>query len=169
MNRKLENQLIEVLDAEVAVYEQLAAIKSNEKEALIAFATPDLEACTQVQDLLTNKATEMESKRKSIVRAMGEERGLKRDDFILKEVVEWLSPDAAEKVSQLGEELKKLFTEIARSQDQNASLIEGATHYIRRLIDSLMTRTKEDPFAYGKSGSRATLKETVPGLLDRKA
>lgn len=169
MNRSLENQLVEVLGAEVAVYEQLATIKTQEKEALVAFATPELEACTKIQDLLTKKATEMESRRRRIVRTMAEARGLRKDDFTLREVVEWLSPETAKNVNALGNELRNLFAEIARSQDQNATLIQGATQYIRRLIDSLMARTKQDPFAYGRSGFKATLKETMPGLLDRKA
>ena len=165
----LEQKLIDTLQREVAIYEELLDIITREKEALIAFSTFELECCTSSQDSLVSEATELEFTRRSTVRMLAKERGVEGENFTLAEVVDWLSAQHAEQVRSLGERLRDLFTEIARLQDENASLIEGATHQIRRTVDTLMTKSKENPFAYSKGGGKAKLKETIPGLLDRKA
>lgn len=169
MNHRLEKNLIQILEKEVEVYDRILSVKMREKEALLDFSTPALENCTLDQDQLAREAAELEYRRRAVVREMVETRGVSIEDPSLREVIEWLSPAAAGAASDLRLELKDLLVEIASLQDANAGLIEGANRFIRRLIDSIMARTKEDPFAYGRGGKKASLREPVPGLLDRKA
>lgn len=169
MTTKNERLLIEILEREVEIYEQLLEIKAREKEALIAFSTAELESCTRAQDSLVGEAAELEYRRRSVVRTLAEANQHQGEDPTLREVAEWISTKSSDRVEILGEALREIFTEIARLQDSNVSLIHGATTYIHKTVDDLISKRKQDPFAYGKSGAKATLKETMPGLLDRKA
>lgn len=163
----LEQRLIEILEEETTLYEEIRTLKDLEREALLAFATEDLEATTQTEQTLVTRAEILEDERREIVYQIGSIQGVGNPGLSLREVAPLLTTQSRAKAASLARKLSSICVEIGRAQYTNAGLFSRSVRYLQELMEGLLRKAHGRPVAYDPVGRFSLAKEAAPGLLDR--
>jgi len=167
MTTKNEWRLAEILKEEIGLYQNLLKAKEMEKEALLGFSTRDLEITTSAQEKLANRARDLESERRRLVRELVSPGWDGKGEPRLGDAIGRIAASERERLRSLGETLSALCDRVAKVHGANAQLIGTSAGYIQDLLESLLERTQPDAVTYGRTGKKAAPREARPSLVDQ--
>lgn len=165
----VEKKLLQLLKAELSVYEELRRIKDQEREALMDFSPDSLDRCNQQQEQLIVRAERLEEERREVVfeLAGGAEPGAK--DPSLRAILPKLSEDVRRKAIDMGRRLSSVCVDLGNVQMSHTQLLTTSHRYLQEFIQRLLKKAQGVEAAYAPPGRIALRRELEPGLLDRRA
>lgn len=159
--RATVDQLKEVLEDELSIYQQLLRLASEKKKLLLEKFSTEFQTIVSQEELLVQRLIELEPLRRDCVRKI-----TGSEDTNLDQAVEVIpESDGKSDVWMTGSKLRDVVASIKKVNDENQRLLEQALELTQYSI-KLITRAPKD-VTYGATGTQTTRKGNL--LIDRKA
>lgn len=129
--------LISLLEQEAAIYEEMALLLDQEREALLGLALDRLGELTSRKETLGLRIKAMDESRKLLARRLGAAYGLAPDQVTLTTLGKLAPPDTAQRLGRIGQRLRETVERCQAVNDYNAraahrgmDLVSGAIEYL---------------------------------------
>ncbi len=165
--------LVELLRQELAIYETMAELLGEEREALASLAADRLGELTARKETLVLRVKALDESRRLLARRLAAAAGVAPDDVTVSKLIEVAPPNMAAALADVAARLRDAVRRCRELNDMNAraaargaELVAGA---VRFLVDQAEPsgRVYQDPRRMGAgSYPRAT---PAPGMISRSA
>ncbi len=137
MSDPLVVKLIEIVNAEIRVFNRLLEILQQEQRALCNDDLPAIEACVAAKQEAAEEARRMETERLLVVQKISRRLELEPANCTLARLVEVVEGWQGEELARMRETMMELNQRIRATNDSNAFLIRQSMRYTERCLDIL--------------------------------
>jgi flagellar biosynthesis/type III secretory pathway chaperone len=158
-------ELIEVIGAEVGIFERFLQTLQRQQDALVDNNLDLLNETTAELEVLTSETKKAESRRQKLVAQVTQDLELSPEDINLSQLAALANASQASELSRLQQTLLDLHEQIQESKNRNEFLIKKSMEYLDATISQLSGEEQSStyqPDATAANGKRRPLS------LDRK-
>ena len=137
MSDPLVVKLIEIVNAEIRVFNRLLEVLQQEQQALCEDDLPAIEACVAAKKDAAEEARRMETERLLVVQKLSKLLELEPENCTLSRLVEVVEGWQGEELARMRETLMELNQRIRTTNESNAFLIRQSMRYTERCLDIL--------------------------------
>jgi flagellar biosynthesis/type III secretory pathway chaperone len=137
MSDPLVVKLIEIVNAEIRVFNRLLEVLQQEQQALCEDDLPAIEACVAAKKDAAEEARRMETERLLVVQKISKLLELEPENCTLSRLVEVVEGWQGEELARMRETLMELNQRIRTTNESNAFLIRQSMRYTERCLDIL--------------------------------
>ncbi len=159
------NDLIEIMQKEVKLYEELKKIEQSKKEIIVNNDVEALEAITQREQGFVKTIVQLESLRTNAVGGLCREKGVEEVGY-LSDVYDLVTPFEQNQLKVYEQKLVGAIDDIKQTNKLNEQLIEQSLEYIDATLSIARQLGMEDA-GYGKGAKDREVKPDK-GLFDVK-
>ncbi|MDP4179503.1 MAG: flagellar protein FlgN [Bacillota bacterium] len=155
----LYNELINILDNEIATYNDIYKISKEKTDIIVEGKVSELEKIVQAEQQLILRVTQIENQRETIIFKISRALKLKSEEITLTTLIEIVQGDLGEKLRSQQESLSKLVKELTNLNDLNSKLIRNSLDYINFSLNLFANSgTKDNNYGIDaeKSSSKAS-------------
>ncbi|NLY18215.1 MAG: flagellar protein FlgN [Clostridiaceae bacterium] len=160
------DNLIKVLDYEDRLYNQLYTIAESKTEMIINGDIENLQTAVGKEQKLTGDLNKLKDAREKIVGQIAIKNGKNPDKVVVRDIIEKLSENQANRLSDVSGKLKKTIDRLKVKNDLNQKLLQNALEYIDFSLNLLTEPSLQVP-QYGPKGYEQGKKNRV--VLDIKS
>ena len=152
-------KLLKLLERELSQQERLLGVLAKERAAIVKLNQDQLDEISETKAQLLADMVDLENRRKEIFTAIA--LGAKREDNLrFSEVVEMCPPhEGRGQLKHIGENLKKIATEVKSINDQNTLMIKQSLGLITSTIAIIRSAPESDLPTYTPSGTLTSTSE----------
>ncbi len=158
-------ELIEVIGAEVGIFERFLQTLQRQQDALVDNNLDLLNETTAELEVLTSETKKAESRRQKLVAQVTQDLELSPEDINLSQLAALANVSQASELSRLQQTLLDLHEQIQESKNRNEFLIKKSMEYLDATISQLSG--EEQGSTYQPDATAANGKRR-PLSLDRK-
>jgi flagellar biosynthesis/type III secretory pathway chaperone len=151
MNEPLVNELIEVINEEVRLFNDLLGLLQREQKAIVEDDLAAIEETVAAQQDLARQAQALEARRVRVVEELSQSLHLGPGGSSLGRLVAVLEKEQGEELGRMRETLLELNHRIRATSENNAFLIRQSMRYTERCLD-ILTGQPLGRGMYGKFG-----------------
>jgi flagellar biosynthesis/type III secretory pathway chaperone len=137
MSDPLVVKLIEIINAEIRVFNRLLETLQQEQRALCDDDLGAIEACVAVKREVAEEARRMETERLLVVQKLSRRLELEPENCTLSRLVEVVEGWQGEELTRMREAMLELNRRIRATNESNAFLIRQSMRYTERCLDIL--------------------------------
>lgn len=167
----LMEELFTALSSEKEIYEQLIPVSEKKTEILVRGDLKELEAVTQEEQLLVEKAAAIGKKRESVITNIGVVLNKDASTLDLGTLANLLGkqPEEKEKLAKLHDSLKAIMKRLVAVNEKNKNLIENSLEMIEFNMNFIQsTRMSPGVNNYDRNASSNFSAGYGPGSFDAK-
>lgn len=167
MSDPLVVKLIEIVNAEIRIFNRLLEILQQEQKALCADDLPAIEASLAAKKDAAEEARRMETERLLVVQKISKKLEMEPENCTLSRLVEVVEGWQGEELSRMRETMMELNRRIRATNESNAFLIRQSMRYTERCLD-ILSGQPGNRGVYGQFG-RARRGSGLRTLVNRTA
>ncbi len=127
----LIDNLVDVLEEQVSLYEELLVLSKEKKKAIINNNIDLLQQITSAEVVITNKTQKLEKDRMESVSDIALVLGKSEKDLTIYKIIELVNTDEDKaKIKNVADKIKKVIDELKIENDNNHALLKTALDYI---------------------------------------
>jgi len=158
MNDPLIIELIEIINAEIRIFNRLLTLLRKEQAAIVEDDLEGIEASVAAQQEAAQEAHALEVQRLQVVEELSTRLDMVPGNVSLTRLIEALESEQSEELARMRETLLELNQKIRTTSDNNAFLIRQSMRYTERCLDILtgqpVGRGMYGQFGRARRGSR---------------
>ncbi|HPD00752.1 MAG TPA: flagellar protein FlgN [Acetivibrio sp.] len=152
MNNRLINDLIDVIEKELKIYEDLLEISKNKTDIIVKGKVKELESITELEQSLIVQIGKLESVREGLVDKICSDIGKDSStNMTITELIGYAEAPQAERLNSCKEKMTSALNEIKDINDINAKLIKSSIDFIDFSIN-IMSNINSDGNNYSDNG-----------------
>ncbi|MFA6110345.1 MAG: flagellar protein FlgN [Candidatus Latescibacterota bacterium] len=151
MNEPMVNELVEIINEEVRLFNDLLGLLRREQKAIVEDDLATIEETVAAQQEMARQAHALESRRVRVVEELSQRLHLGPGGSSLGRLVAVLEKEQGEELGRMRETLLELNHRIRATSDNNAFLIRQSMRYTERCLD-ILTGQPLGRGMYGKFG-----------------
>ncbi len=164
----LMEDLLTVLDSEREIYEQLIPVSEKKSEILVKGDLKELEAVTQEEQFLVDKAAALGKQRESVIANIGVVLNKDASTLDLGTLAN-LQPEERAKLVKVHDSLKTVMRRLVAVNEKNKNLIENSLEMIEFNMNFIQsTRMSPGVNNYDRNASSSFSAGYGPGSFDAK-
>ena len=167
----LIDELIEVLDKELKVYNQLIPVVTEKSQVIVRNDTVTLQDITAKEQASIDQITALENKRIRVMKDISTVLGKKGDNLNLSSLISLLGQQQKEQraLSILHDRLKEVVNILVDINNRNKSLIQQSLEMIEFNMNFIQsTRMSPGNNTYTKTASQDSERSLGTGMFDAK-
>ena len=151
MSDPLVIKLIEVVNAEIRVFNQLLEVLQQEQRFLCEDDLKGIQAATLAKQEAAEEARRLETERLLVIQKISQRLELEPDNCTLPRLVEVVEGWQGEELARMRQTMMELNQRIRSTNESNAFLIRQSMRYTERCLD-LLSGQPGNPGLYGQFG-----------------
>lgn len=167
MSDPLVVNLIEIVNAEIRVFNRLLEVLQQEQRALCEDNLPAIEACLAAKQEGAEEGRRLETERLMVVEQLSRRLAMEPENCTLSRLVEVVEGWQGEELARMRETMTELNTRIRATNESNAFLIRQSMRYTERCLD-ILSGQPGNRGVYGQFG-RARRGAGLRTLVNRTA
>lgn len=160
-------KLIEIVNAEIRVFNRLLEVLQQEQRALCEDDLPAIEACVVCKKEAAEEARRLETERLLVVQKISRRLAVEPENCTLSRLVEVVEGWQGEELARMRETVIELNKRIRTTNESNAFLIRQSMRYTERCLD-ILSGQPGNRGVYGQFG-RAQRGTGLRTLVNRTA
>ena len=161
MNNQLINDLIDILEKELKIYEDILEISKNKTDIIVKGKVKELENITELEQSFIAQIGKLEAAREDLVDKICSDIGKDSSKNItVTELMGYIEASQAERLNSYKENMVSLLKEIKDKNDLNAKLIKSSMDYIDFSINIMSNVSVEGNNYSGKAQINDSEKKT---------
>ncbi|HQA58846.1 MAG TPA: flagellar protein FlgN [Acetivibrio sp.] len=161
MNNQLINDLIDILEKELKIYEDILEISKNKTDIIVKGKVKELENITELEQSFIAQIGKLEAAREDLVDKICSDIGKDSSKNItVTELMGYIEASQAERLNSYKENMVSLLKEIKDKNDLNAKLIKSSIDYIDFSINIMSNVSVEGNNYSGKAQINDSEKKT---------
>lgn len=167
MSDPLVVKLIEIINAEIRVFNRLLEVLQQEQQALCDDELSAIEACVAAKQEGAEEGRRLETERLLVVQKLSRRLELEPENCTLSRLVEVVEGWQGEELARMRETMMELNQRIRATNESNAFLIRQSMRYTERCLD-ILSGQPGNRGVYGQFG-RARRGTGLRTLVNRTA
>jgi flagellar biosynthesis/type III secretory pathway chaperone len=167
MSDLLVVKLIEIVNAEIRVFNRLLEVLQQEQRALCDDDLPAIEACIAAKQEGAEEGRRLETERLQVVQKISKRLELEPENCTLSRLVEVVEGWQGEELARMRETMMELNQRIRTTNESNAFLIRQSMRYTERCLD-ILSGQPDNRGVYGQFG-RARRGSGLRTIVNRTA
>lgn len=160
-------ELVKLIGAEVALFEQFLQTLNRQQEALVANNLDLLQESTRGLEDLTLETKKAEAQRQELVASLSVDLNINQDDINLSRLARLVSEPESNELSRLQDTLLDLHRQIMETKSRNEFLIKKSMEYLDTTL-SYITGSAGEKAIY-RNGDEKPKRKSQSLSLDRRA
>ncbi|HCA69947.1 MAG TPA: flagellar protein FlgN [Lachnospiraceae bacterium] len=170
MVASLIEELVDVLDNELEIYQQLIPISNEKTQIIVKNDLAALQEVTEKEQCMADQITSLENKRNQVMTNVKIVLNRKSDTLDLKTLIQLLEnqPKEQKTLSILHDNLKDTIRQLVEINNRNKSLIEQSLEMIEFNINFIQSARLYQGNNYTKDAEQYDIKISGAGMFDTK-
>ena len=166
----LIEELVDVLDNELEIYQQLIPISNEKTQIIVKNDLAALQEVTEKEQCMADQITSLENKRNQVMTNVKIVLNRKSDTLDLKTLIQLLEnqPKEQKTLSILHDNLKDTIRQLVEINNRNKSLIEQSLEMIEFNINFIQSARLYQGNNYTKDAEQYDIKISGAGMFDTK-
>ena len=166
----LIEELVDVLDNELEIYQQLIPISNEKTQIIVKNDLTALQEITEKEQCMADQITSLENKRNQVMANVKIVLNRKSDTLDLKTLIQLLEnqPKEQKTLSILHDNLKDTIRQLVEINNRNKSLIEQSLEMIEFNINFIQSARLYQGNNYTKDAEQYDIKISGAGMFDTK-
>ena len=159
-------ELLEVVGAEIRLFDRLFELVQQEQRAIVADDRQGLEASVGAQQQVAEQAQLLEGRRRQVVERLSRRLAMNPGQVRLERLIEAVKGESGAELARMRQTLLELCDKIRSVGEHNAFLIRQSMRYTERCLDILTGQPARGMYGkFGKArqsaGERTLLNQTA--------
>ena len=151
MNSEKINDLMEILEREIGIYEELLQVSKDKTEIIVKGNVPELDNITKVEQTLVLNMGKLEAFREKIVNDLSLELQTNPWELTISELFRYLDKTQTQRFEEYKTKLLNTINEIKTINELNSKLIQNSIDYINFSVN-VISSVPEESNNYGNTG-----------------
>jgi len=152
MNSQKINELLDILDREIKIYEELLKLSKDKTDFIVNGKVTELDSITKLEQTLVLNMGKFEDMREETVSALAKDIGINEANTTISELSKYIDKDQAQRLKEHKSKLLNIIGEIKTKNDLNSKLIQNSIDYINFSVNVLSSTSSGDN-NYGNTGN----------------
>lgn len=151
MNNNKINELMDILEREIGIYEELLKISQDKTEIIVKGKVTELDNITKLEQTLVLNMGSLEALREKTINDLSHEFQTNPWEITISELFRYVDQNQAQRLEEYKTKLLNTINEIKTINDLNAKLIQNSIDYINFSVNVLSSAPAADN-NYGNTG-----------------
>ncbi len=152
MNSEKINELMDILEREIRIYEELLKVSKDKTEIIAKGKITELDNITKIEQALILNMGKLEAFREKIVNDLSKELRTNPWDLTISELFRYLDKDQTQRFEAYKTKLLSTISEIKTINELNSKLIQNSIDYINFSVN-VLSSVPEENNNYGNTGN----------------
>ncbi len=151
MNSEKINDLMDILEREIRIYEELLKVSKDKTEIIVQGKVTELDNITKIEQVLVLNMGKLEAFREKVVNDLSQELRTNPWDLTISELFQYLDRNQTQRFEEYKTKLLNTINEIKTINELNSKLIQNSIDYINFSVN-VLSSVPEESNNYGNTG-----------------